>query len=99
MDTMKKLIATLAAVSMTVLGTSVTIVTPAHAISVSDYCTANGDLGLPSHGACVGGLNKSVPATCKQLQDLLPAALYEALFGGTSVGACVSTVRHAIKAI
>ena len=71
--------------------------TPALALNVSDYCKANGDFGL-SHGACVGGINKSIPQFCKDFLAADPVA-FEALYGDTNVGSCVSTIRHEIKAL
>jgi hypothetical protein len=68
---------------------------PAHAISVSEFCKANGDLGM-THGECVGGINKSIPQFCKDFLASDPVG-FEATFGSTSVGACVSQIRHQIK--
>ena len=68
---------------------------PALALNVSDYCTANGDFGM-THGQCVGGIQKSVPQFCKDYLAADPAG-FEALFGSTSLGACVSEIRHEIK--
>ncbi len=96
---MKKFLAAAAIVALASTGMTIGIVTPAAAISVSDFCKANGDLGLPSHGACVGGINKSVVQACKDARAALPPAVYEAAFGGTGLGACVSTIRHLIQDI
>jgi hypothetical protein len=69
--------------------------TPALALNVSDYCKENGDFGM-THGQCVGGIQKSVPQFCKEFLASDPVN-FEATFGSTSVGACVSEIRHEIK--
>jgi hypothetical protein len=60
--------------------------------NLSQFCTANGDLGLSSHGQCVSTLqtsNNLTPAgACKYMQTLDPPGYYEQYFGNT--GSCVS---------
>ena len=94
---MKKLLITAASAAALSLPLLIGATTPALALNVSDYCKANNDFGM-SHGECVGQLiNGNIPKFCRAFLDADPVA-FEAQFGSTSLGACVSTIRHEIKA-
>lgn len=87
---MKKLLASVSAMSLATLGMTVVSIAPASAGSVSDFCTAFGDFG-GTHGACVGGIQKSVPEFCKALNDAFPGVFFK------NNGECVSLIKQFIN--
>ena len=94
---MKKLLIGSAGAAALALALSLSATTPASAASASELCKSVSDLGLPSHGACVSLINKGLVVDgCKNFLATDPVG-YEAVFGDTQLGSCVSTLRHLIK--
>ena len=96
---MKKFLLTASATAALDLTAALSATAPAAAASANSLCTDNADFGFATHGACVSFINKGlIVDACKNLLEVDPVT-YEALFGSTTLGSCVSQTRHLLKSL
>jgi hypothetical protein len=93
---MKKLLLTASAAVALALTAGMT---PASAASANSLCEANANFGFATKAECIRFINKeAIVDACKNLLETDPV-LYESLYGGTNLGACVSATRHLLKSL
>jgi len=93
---MKKFLLTASAVAVLALSAALT---PASAASANSLCEANANFGFATKAECIRYINKeAIVDACKNFLEVDPVT-YEAIYGNTNVGACVSQTRHLLKSL
>lgn len=96
---MKKFLLTASAVAALALSAGLTAATPAAAASAKSLCEDNANFGFATQTECIRFINKeAIVNACKNFLEVDPVT-YEALFGGTNLGACISQTRHLLKSL
>jgi hypothetical protein len=96
---MKKFLLAASATAALALTAAIPAATPASAASANSLCNDFADFGFPTHGECVSFINKdAIVDVCKNFLAVDPVS-YEAFYGSTRLGTCVSQTRHLLKSL
>lgn len=96
---MKKFLLSASATASLVLAAALSTAMPASAMSANEFCEANANFGFATNGQCLHFVNKDlIVDACKNFLQVDPV-FYEAIYGSTRLGACVSQTRHLLKSL